>query len=132
MKSILLLFNSCLYSYVLSAREVYPLGDMFGHVKSIGYHVAVIGKQTDVNNFLTRMDDFYSGFKFDKNILTSDEKQRIGDDIDLLEIPKLSEISKIFENEDSFKSYVKSRNYVNEDAIMFAITINKYLFIIIY
>lgn len=105
---------------------------MFGHVKSIGYHVAVIGKQADVNNFLTRMDDFYPGFKFDKTILTSDEKQRIGDDIDLLEIPKLSEISKYFEDEDSFKSYVKSRDYVNQDAIMFAITINKYHFIITY
>lgn len=99
---------------------------MFAHVKSIGYYVAVIGKASEVNNFITKMDDFYPGFKFDKNVLTDDEKQRIGDDVDLLEIPKLSEIAKKFEDENSFKDYVKSRDYVNQDAIMFAITINSF------
>lgn len=71
---------------------------------------------------------FTIGFKFDKSVLSNDEKTQLNEEIDLLEVPKLSEIALKFSTEEEFRNYVTSRDYILGKTVLFAITLNSYLF----
>lgn len=71
------------------------------------------------------------GFKLDKSILTNIEKERLSEGIDLLEVPKLSDLALNFSNEEELEDYVTGRDYILGKTILFSITINSYLFSLI-
>lgn len=109
-----------------SAREIYPLGDMFAHIKEMGMNIAIVGKESDINNFVSKMDDFYPGFNFDTSILSEDELKSLNGTIELLKVPKLSEITLKFTSEDDLKDYIKDEDYTRHDRIYLAITLNSF------
>lgn len=110
----------------MSARDLLPLGDMFSHIKQMGQYIAVVGADEERELFIKEMDNFYPGVHMDNLNMPEEEYASYNGSLDLMNIPRLSEIAINFTSEDEFDDYVKDDNYIYGKTAFLAITLNKY------
>lgn len=110
----------------MSARDLLPLGDMFSHIQQMGQYIAVVGEDEQRELFIKEMDEFYPGVHMDNLNIPEEEYASYNGSLELMNIPKLSEIAINFSSEGDFDDYVKDNNYIYGKTAFLAITLNKY------
>lgn len=64
--------------------------------------------------------------KINKNILNIDEKLKLNDLEDVINVPNFTEIVIGFNTENELETYIRDKNYLHNDGIYMSITLNSF------